>query len=550
MFAHKLKRDAPTRPTSEMPLPFLPFVFLAHFTQTVTSVLRTEAHRTTATLTSHLEGLRLQVRGSEHTFHPFPHLPTELRLKIWQHACDHPRTLLATHAPNPALLAVNHEARRIYIDFLRDSIAVVEGKGGGGFPIRGARHVIVVCEEPFRNPGSWLKCRYRAGLETLTLVLSGTKTGGGRVLAPLPEIRELRTPEEVQSRLGYEKEEAERIGEERGRDEDEGGGRKRIDLIRHDITIPISHVANLLNSQFSTRTTSYTTSKPTPPPKINLPKPQLLNRLLDHLLHNLPRRLNPVNRPSNLSHQMRNLNILPPLLKIKLNRHRPALRQPPNLLRPRVPPSDILIRLHPQRPPTNHKRPLRPLEPARHNFLLVLLATTRLHARHEPRANPHANGPLHQRTRQTPPVIHPARRDNKRRRTLEHRRAIPPRDVHHRGDQHRIRHVPRMAPSLPALSAHDIHPQLERLDSPLNHVFGGHPDRTHKQPRPRGDGDVNQLVELAARVIVVRLARVPADLRQREVYAKGKIGGLEIGLHLGNDLAELVGRVLEAADNA
>ncbi|KAK1655240.1 hypothetical protein BDP81DRAFT_1411 [Colletotrichum phormii] len=245
MFAHKLKRDAPTRPTSEMPLPFLPFVFLAHFTQTVTSVLTTEAHRTTATLTSHLEGLRLQARGPEHSFHHFPLLPAELRLKIWQHACDHPRTLLATHAPNPALLAVNREARyealrrytlvrlntwgdrRIYIDFLRDSIAVVEGKGGGGFPIRGARHVIVVCEEPFRNPGSWLKCRYRAGLETLTLVLSGTKTGGGRVLAPLPEIRELCTPEEVQARLGYEKEEAERIGEE-VRTLAEGWGNTRI----------------------------------------------------------------------------------------------------------------------------------------------------------------------------------------------------------------------------------------------------------------------------------------------------------------------------------
>ncbi|KAK1687862.1 hypothetical protein BDP55DRAFT_71092 [Colletotrichum godetiae] len=245
MFAHKLKRDAPTRPTSEMPLPFLPFVFLAHFTQTITSVLTTEAHRTTATLTSHLEGLRLQVRGPEHNFHHFPLLPTELRLKIWQHACDQPRTLLATHAPNPALLAVNREARyealrrytlirlntwgdrRIYIDFLRDSITVVEGKGGGGFPIRGARHVIVVCEEPFRNPGSWLKCRYRAGLETLTLVLSGTKTGGGRVLAPLPEIRELCTPEEVQARLGYEKEEAERIGEE-VRTLAEGWGKTKI----------------------------------------------------------------------------------------------------------------------------------------------------------------------------------------------------------------------------------------------------------------------------------------------------------------------------------
>ncbi|EXF83100.1 hypothetical protein CFIO01_06996 [Colletotrichum fioriniae PJ7] len=529
--AQKLKREAISRPTCEMPIPCLPFVFLAHFTQTITSVLTNEAHRTTTNLTHHLEGLRLQVRGPEHTFHPFSRLPAELRLKIWQHACDTPRTLLATHAPNPALLAVNREVRyealrrytlvrlntwgdrRIYIDFLRDTIAVVEGKGGGGFPVRGARHVIVVCEEPFRNPGSWLKCRYRAGLETLTLVLSGTKTGS-RIPAPLPEIRELCTPEEVQLRLGYSKEEAERIGEE-----------------------------------------------------INLPKPQLLSRLLDHLLHNLPRRLNPINRTGNLPHQMRNLNILPPLLEIMLNRHRPALRQPLNLLRSRMPPPDVLIRLHTQRPPANHQRPLRPLKPARHNLLLVLLATPGLHARHEPRANPHAHGPLHQRTRETPSVIHAARGDHQRGRPLEHGRLIPPRDVHHRGDQHRIRHVPRVPAPFPALRADDIDAQIQRLHSvlrmpdhihhidprpvqPLNHFFGGDPHRAHKQPRAGRNRNIDELVELAARVIVVRLARVPADLRQREVDAKGEVGGLEIRLHLGNDLAELVGGVLEAADDA
>ncbi|KAK7456275.1 hypothetical protein Landi51_02518 [Colletotrichum acutatum] len=529
--AQKLKREAISRPTCEMPLPFLPFVFLAHFTQTITSVLTTEAHRTTASLSKHLEGLRLQVRGPEHTFHPFSRLPAELRLKIWQHACDTPRTLLATHAPNPALLAVNREARyealrrytlvrlntwgdrRIYIDFLRDSIAVVEGKGGGGFPVRGARHVIVVCEEPFRNPGSWLKCRYRAGLETLTLVLSGTRTGG-RIPAPLPEIRELCTPEEVQLRLGYSKEEAERMGEE-----------------------------------------------------INLPQPQLLSRLLDHLLHNLPRRLNPLNRARNLPHQMRNLNILPSLLEIMLNRHRSAFRQPLNLLRPRMPPPNVLIRLHPQRPPANHQRPLRPLKPARHHLFFVLLATPSLDTRHEPRANPHADSPLHQRTREAPAVIHPARGDHQRSRPLQHRRLVPPRDVHHRRDKHRIRHVPRVSAPLPALRTNNIHTQIQRLHSmlgmpdhihnidprlvqPLNHLLRWHPHRANKQPRARGDGNVDELVELAARVIVVRLARVPADLRQREVDAKGEIRGLEIRLHFRNDLAELVGGVLEPADDA
>ncbi|KAL5326748.1 hypothetical protein ACEPPN_004437 [Leptodophora sp. 'Broadleaf-Isolate-01'] len=55
------------------------------------------------------------------TFYPFPSLPTELRLKIWQHARPGPRVLhllhnrrinhLVTIVPAPALLHTNHEAR-------------------------------------------------------------------------------------------------------------------------------------------------------------------------------------------------------------------------------------------------------------------------------------------------------------------------------------------------------------------------------------------------------------------------------------------------------
>ncbi|KZL81896.1 hypothetical protein CI238_06442 [Colletotrichum incanum] len=225
--SHKIKREAMGCPIAEMPLPLLPFVFLAHFAQTVTDVLTTEARRTTTNFSKNLDSLRLQVRGPEHSFEPFSRLPPELRLKIWNHAMP-PRTLLASHAPNPALLSVNHEARhealrrytlvrlntwgdrRIYIDFQMDSIAIIEGKGGGGFPVRGARRVIVICEEPFRNPGSYLKCRYRAGLDSLTLVL-GAKTS---CPVPLPSIREFQTPEDLQLSLGYSKEESERIGME------------------------------------------------------------------------------------------------------------------------------------------------------------------------------------------------------------------------------------------------------------------------------------------------------------------------------------------------
>ncbi|KAJ0166422.1 hypothetical protein CTA2_7410 [Colletotrichum tanaceti] len=237
---YKLKREAMRCPTTEMPLPLMPFVFLAHFAQTVTDVLTTEARRTTTNLSKNIDALRLQVRGPEHSFAPFSRLPPELRLKIWNHALP-PRTLLASHAPNPSLLSVNREARheallrytlvrlntwgdrRIYIDFQRDSIAIVEGKGGGGFPVRGARHVIVVCEEPFHNPGSYLKCRYRAGLDSLTLIIGASLS----CPTPLPIIQELQTPEDVQQSLGYSKEESERIGME-VRDLAQGWGNTQI----------------------------------------------------------------------------------------------------------------------------------------------------------------------------------------------------------------------------------------------------------------------------------------------------------------------------------
>ncbi|KAL0943683.1 uncharacterized protein CTRU02_201570 [Colletotrichum truncatum] len=228
VISHKLKSEATHSPNNEMPLPLIPLVFAAHFAHTVTTVITAEARRKSAVIASHFDSLRLQVRGPEHSFTPFSRLPAELRLKIWNHALP-PRTLLATHAPNPALLSVNREARyealrrytlvrlntwgdrRIYIDFNHDSIAIVEGKGGGGFPVRGARHVIVVCEEPFRSPASWLKCRYRSGLDSITLVLGGATRSN---IVPFPEIKELGTPSSMQTRLGLSKEEAERIEDE------------------------------------------------------------------------------------------------------------------------------------------------------------------------------------------------------------------------------------------------------------------------------------------------------------------------------------------------
>lgn len=101
--------------------------------------------------------------GPLQSFQFFPHLPTELRLKIWGHALCNPRVLNITcdkgsrphgtgtrryaeaftcSAPTPALLYTNHESRfcalstyngyfsansPIYISFAQDSIRLADG---------------------------------------------------------------------------------------------------------------------------------------------------------------------------------------------------------------------------------------------------------------------------------------------------------------------------------------------------------------------------------------------------------------------------------------
>lgn len=98
--------------------------------------------------------------------------------------------------------------------------------------------------------------------------------------------------------------------------------------------------------------------------------------------------------------------------------------------------------------------------------------------------------------------------------------------------------------------ANHIHNQNPILMQLLNHPLGWHTHRTNKQLRPALNHNLHQLLKFTKCVIMVRLARIAANLRQREVHAKRQVGVLEVGFHLGDDLAQLVGRVHEAADDA
>ena len=307
-----------------------------------------------------------------------------------------------------------------------------------------------------------------------------------------------------------------------------------------------------------------------PLPEISHPPPQHLRSLPHHLVHDLRRGLDPRDGAGDLAHQVRELDVLDAVLEVVLDGHDAPVAEGADLLGVGVPPRDVRVRAHAQRPARQHQRALRVVEAARDHGALVRLAARRLRARHEPRPDPDPGRALHQRRRDGAPARDAARRDHERRLRppAEHRGPVPRRHVRDGGDQHRPRHVAGVAAPLPALRAHHVDARVERLDGVLrvpHHVHdedagpvqlvddpgGRHAHRADEQPRPARDRDVDQLAELAPRVVVVGLARRPAHLRERQVDPEGPVLRVpEERLHLRDDLPELVRRVLEPADHA
>lgn len=93
---------------------------------------------------------------------------------------------------------------------------------------------------------------------------------------------------------------------------------------------------------------------------------------------------------------------------------------------------------------------------------------------------------------------------------------------------------------------HDQDPSLmESLDSPRR----GYTNRTNKQLGSILDCDFDEIVKLAVCVIVVRLARTAANLREREIDSKRKRLVVQIALQLVDDGLQLLGRVTESSNN-
>ena len=124
-----------------------------------------------------------------------------------------------------------------------------------------------------------------------------------------------------------------------------------------------------------------------------------------------------------------------------------------------------------------------------------------------------------------------------------------------------------MATALGALRAYDVHTRVQRLNSVLrrtdhvhnedagrmqaiNDALRRHADGRHKQLGAVLDGDVDQRVQVAVRVVVVGLARAAADLRQREVHAERQRWVVQVRFDLVDDLLQLRWRVPQPADYA
>lgn len=98
--------------------------------------------------------------------------------------------------------------------------------------------------------------------------------------------------------------------------------------------------------------------------------------------------------------------------------------------------------------------------------------------------------------------------------------------------------------------ADHIHDQNPSLVEPLDRPRGRNTHGTDEQLCAILNGDFNQLVQLAVRVVVVGLARAATDLRQREIDAKRQRLVVQVALELIDDRLQLLWRVAQSSNDA
>mmetsp|Transcript_115185 Transcript_115185/g.273817 ORF Transcript_115185/g.273817 Transcript_115185/m.273817 type:complete len:339 (+) Transcript_115185:318-1334(+) len=210
--------------------------------------------------------------------------------------------------------------------------------------------------------------------------------------------------------------------------------------------------------------------------------------------------------------------------------------------------------------------PVRVMHTGLHKVILVPLRRATLHGSHKSRAHPHCVGAQRQGHGQVPPISD-ASCGNDGHLLAGERRLVALAQVHHHRDQNAGGDIPGVASTFAALRTNDVHSRLQGF----LHVLGGtnhihhwnassmelvhrilrrHPHSAHKELGTHLDGNVNQLREVALRVVIVRGPCVPANLRDEQVHPKGRVGILQRGLELLELGSEHLRRVVYSSPNA
>ena len=92
--------------------------------------------------------------------------------------------------------------------------------------------------------------------------------------------------------------------------------------------------------------------------------------------------------------------------------------------------------------------------------------------------------------------------------------------------------------------------QHARFVQLLDHPLRRHAHSAHKQLRTARDNHIDQLLQIAARIVCVCLSRATTNLRQQKIDTKRRIGVIEFCFCLFDHLCEDLGRVGHASKSS
>jgi len=269
--------------------------------------------------------------------------------------------------------------------------------------------------------------------------------------------------------------------------------------------------------------------------KIRLAPPQLVHGLAHHIQHDVFCRLDIFNNGRDLAHQKRRVNV-DIVLHVVGQRHDALVGQLLDLLRLTLPFLEVVVHADAQGPAAHDQRAQGVGEIGRDDGFLVQAAGARLLGGDEARADPDADGALHERAGEAAAVVDAAGGDDEG--GLAGQRAgVSAGDVADGGDEDAVGDVAGVAAAFAALGADHVDAGLEGLFGVFrgadhvhdedaggvqagNDVWGWDANGGDEEFGARVDGDGDEVVELAVGVVVVGLAGGAADLGEGQVDAK------------------------------